>query len=328
MRYLKSILFFLIFSSQIFAQSENEKLKWNGYGQFRVYKLGNYSEGFMIRRAKLWVKGNVASENSFSYKVMGIFTYNHSGYFGLLDAYGNYNFSNGYLRFGQQIPEFSLQREQPDWKIPVTERASVINRMIPAAQSFARDLGIQIHLNLLSNFWQIAGGIFNGNGANLKNHNSSNFLYTVRSSIKIGFNENYALHIGASAMYRYAVQYDFSLILGNNNPFTGNDFRYGIETQLTLNKFEIQAEYISANFNGLKAYGYYTYANFNFTEKDQFVLSTEQLIDLNEKTNDDPWLKVGYNHLFANNNAKLMVSGGTQFNDNYLLITQLQLFFN
>ncbi len=328
MRFLKSILFILIFSSQIFAQSEAENFEWNGYGQFRAYKLGNNSEGFMIRRAKLWVKGEVPSENSFSYKVMGIFTYNHSGYFGLLDAYGNYNFLNGYLRFGQQIPEFSLQREQPDWKIPVTERASVINRMIPAAQSFARDLGIQVHLNLLNNYWQIACGVFNGDGANLKNHNSSNFLYTVRSSLKIAFKKNYALHIGASAMYRYAEQYDFSLIFGSNSSYTGNDFRYGIEALLALNKLELQAEYISANFNGLKAYGYYAYANYNFTPKDQLVLSTEQLVDLNNDTYDDPWLKVGYNHLFANNDVKLMVSGGTQFNDNYSLTTQIQLFFN
>ena len=328
MKLLKSILFILIISSQIFAQSDAENYEWNGYGQFRAYKLGDNSEGFMIRRAKLWVKGSVPSVSSFSYKVMGIFTYNHSGYFGLLDAYGNYNFSNGYLRFGQQIPEFSLQREQPDWKIPVTERASVINRMIPAAQSFARDLGIQVHLNLLNNSWQIAGGVFNGDGANLKSHNSANFLYSVRSSFNINFKKNYSLHFGASAMYRDAKDYDFSLIFGKSNLYTGGDFRFGIETLLILNKLEIQAEYIEADFNGQKAFGYYSFANYNLTNKDQFVVSTEQLVDLNEKTIDDPWLKLGYNHLFANHDVKLMVSGGTQFNDNYSLTTQLQLFFN
>jgi len=325
---LMKTLMILLFSSTVMFSQENQNFEWNGYGQFRLYKINDISEGFMIRRSKLWIKGVVPSSNSFSYKVTGIFTYSHSGYFGLLDAYGNYNFSNGYLRFGQQIPEFSLQREQPDWKIPVTERASVINRMIPAAQSFARDLGLQVHLNLMNNIWQIAGGVFNGDGANLKSHSSSNFLYSIRSSLKISLAKNYTWHIGASAMYRYADRYDFSLIFGKNSLYSGNDFRYGIETLLRLNRFEIQAEYISANFDGQIAYGYYLYANYNFTNTDQFVLSTEQLVDLNENTNDDPWLKMGYNHLFAKHDLKLMVSGGTQFNDNYSLTTQIQLFFN
>ncbi len=327
MKLIKKLMILFLLSTVAFSQ-ESHNFEWNGYGQFRLYKINNLSEGFMIRRAKLWIKGSVPTSEKFSYKVMGIFTYNHSGYFGLLDAYGNYIFKNGYFRFGQQIPEFSLQREQPDWKIPVTERASVINRMIPAAQSFARDLGLQVHLNLMNNYWQIAGGVFNGDGANLKSHSSANFLYSVRSSIKINLAKNYTWHIGASAMYRYADRYDFSLIFGKNDLYSGNDFRYGIETLLRLNRFEIQAEYISANFDGQIAYGYYLHANYNFTNTDQFVLSTEQLVDLNEATIDDPWLKTGYNHLFAEHNVKLMVSGGTQFNDNYSLTTQIQLFFN
>ncbi len=321
------ILTLLIFSSIAFPK-DDENIEWNGYGQFRAYKIGNNHEGFMVRRAKLWVKGTVPTSKILTYKVMGIFKYNHSGYFGLLDAYGSYNLGKSYIRFGQQIPEFSLQREQPDWKIPVTERASVINRMIPAAQSFARDLGMQVHLSLYSNSWQIAGGVFNGTGANLKTHSSANFLYSVRSSIKINLAKNYTWNIGASAMYRYADQCNFSLIFGSNNLYTGDDFRFGIETLLKLNKLEIQAEYIEADFNGQKAYGYYSYANYNFTNKDQFIFSTEQLVDLNKKTNDDPWFKLGYNHLFANHDVKLMVSGGTQFNSNYSLTTQIQLFFN
>ena len=317
----------VLFSSSIFSK-DTGNIKWNGYGQFRIYKFGDYSEGFMVRRSKLWVKGKVPASNNFSYKVMGIFTYNHSGYFGLLDAYGSYNFKTGYVRFGQQIPEFSLQRLQPDWKIPVVERATVINRMIPAAQSFARDLGLQVHLNLLNKNWQVAAGVFNGDGANLKSHSSSNFLYTLRTSLKIDFSQNYFLHLGSSVMYRNAVNSDFSLIFGNNNSYSGDDFRFGFEALLNLNKIEIQAEYIGANFNGEKAHGYYVYANYNFTKKNQFVLSTQQLVDLNEKTIDDPWLNVGYNHLFAGHDVKLMVSGGTQFNNNYSLTTQLQIFFN
>ena len=129
-------------------------------------------------------------------------------------------------------------------------------------------------------------------------------------------------------MYRKAEQSDFSLIFGSNNLYSGDDFRYGVETLIKLNNLEIQAEYINAEFEGLNAHGYYAYANYKITNKDQLVLSTEQLIDLNKNTNNDPWLNLGYNHLFADHDLKLMVSGGTQFNNNYSLTTQIQIFFN
>ena len=249
MKYTRIFILLILSTTLIFSQNEKKNIEWNGYGQFRLYKNSNTSEGFMIRRVKLWVNGQVPNAKKFTYKVSGIFTYNETGYLGLLDAYGDYNFETGYVRFGQQTPEFSLQRLQSDWKIPVVERASVINSLIPAAQSSARELGVQVHLNPVKNVWQLTAGIFNGNGANIKSHTSSNFLYTIKSKVKINFNQNYDFHIGASAMYRKSDESDFSLIFGSNNLYSGDDFRFGIETMLTLNKLEIQAEYLEANFD-------------------------------------------------------------------------------
>ena len=323
------ILFILFFVSALtFAQKNKNTFDWNGYAQFRLYKTNNSVQGFRIRRAKLWVKGKVPKADSFTYKVMGIFKYNKTGYFSLLDVFGNYNFSTGYLRFGQQIPEFSLQREQPDWKIPVVERASIINKLIPAAQSNARDIGVQVHLNFLDNNFQIATGIFNGNGANLKKHSSANFLYSLRSFYKIKFSKNYWWHIGTSLMYRKANNTNFSLIFGKDNLYSGDDFRFGFESLLKLNNLEIQAEYIKADFNGSVSYGYYVLANYIISTNDQVVISSDQLIDLNKNTDDAPWLNIGYNHLFTEHKLKLMINGGTQFNDNFSLTAQMQLFFN
>jgi len=323
---ISAILFLL--ASLSYAQPSEKKFEWNGYGQFRLYKYGTSSEGSMIRRMKLWVKGNTASLKRFRYKVMGIFTYNQKGYFGLLDAYGDFSFKNGYLRFGQQIPEFSLQRMQPDWKIPVMERAAVINRMIPAAQSAARDLGVQVYWSPAPKIWQFAAGVFNSDGANLKKHNSANFLYSLRTVVKINFSPDYRWSLGGSAMYRKADNYDFSLIFGKDKPYTGDDFRYGFESLLKLNRVEIQAEYIGADFDGQTAYGYYAYVNYNFSGKDQAIVSYERLVDLNKNRSDDPWAIVGYNRLLARHNVKLMINAGTQFNGNYSLSTQIQLFFN
>jgi hypothetical protein len=328
MKLLKILTLILCVSSIIFAQTETNNFEWNGYAQFRLYKISDNYQGFMIRRAKLWVKGNVPNESSFRYKVMGIFKYNKTGYFGLLDVYGEFLFSNGHLRFGQQIPEFSLQREQPDWKIPVVERAAVINRLIPAAQTSARDIGLQASWEPINSVLRIAGGVFNGEGSNIKTHGSANFLYTLRSTVRINIVQNYSLSLGSSIMFRKADNADFSLIFGKENLFTGNDFRYGFETLLKLNHVEVQAEYIGADFSGQKAFGYYVYVNLNFSEKDQAVVSAEKLVDLNNETNDDLWIIAGYNHLFFGHKVKLMASGGTQFKDNYTLTAQLQLFFN
>ena len=328
MKYYKILILLLISVNILFAQNKNKKFDWNGYGQFRFYKQNNNAQGFMVRRAKLWVKGNVPNTTNFTYKVMGIFKYSKTGYFGLLDVFGSYNFKYGYLRFGQQIPEFSLQRSQPDWKIPVLERAAIINKLIPSAQSSARDIGLQTHLNFFNKNLQIALGIFNGNGANLKKHSSSNFLYNIRSTYKLNLGNNYYWQIGTSAMYRKTYQSDFSFIFGNNKLYTGNDFRFGFESLLVLDKLEIQTELIKAVFDNLTSYGYYAMATYNFTNKDQVVLFTEQFIDLMKNTNNTPWLNAGYNRLLQNHKLKLMITAGTQFNKNYFFTTQIQIFFN
>ena len=317
----------LLFVSQlVFAKSSTPSVDWNGYGQFRAYQNSD-AFGFRVRRAKLWVTGHTRQRN-IRYKVMGLFGYNRFGDFGLLDAYADYVFQNGAIRFGQQIPEFSLQREQPDWQIPLVERAAVIDRMIPSAQSRARDIGVQMVWQPAGHFWHVAAGLFNGNGANLKSHNATDFLATLRTTVTLRFAQHYSWHIGGSMMVRRVDAADFSLIFGDNQPFTGTDFRYGLETLLVLNKLELQGEYLHADFDGREASGYYLYANFNLSSQDQLVLSTEQVSDLNPKTDDDAWLIAGYNHLFDGHNLKLMLSGGTQFNDNYSITTQLQLFFN
>ncbi len=310
------------------AKPGNNHFNWNGYTQIRFYKKNNDSQGFIIRRAKLWVKGNVGSLNELSYKVMGIFKYNKTGYFGLLDVYATYNFGFGYVRLGQQIPEFSLQRLQPDWKIPVIERAESVNKLIPAAQTSARDIGIQTHLAFSNKRINVAAGVFNGNGANLKNHNSADFLYNLRSFFVFNITDKTYLHLGASAMYRKVKNADFSTILGKGTIYTGKDFRYGIETLLKLDKVQIQAEYLKAIFGDYKVDGYYALISFNATPKDQFVISTEILNDLNTNMQDYQWLKVGYNRLFESHKLKLMVHGGTQFHNEFYFITQLQYFFN
>ena len=317
----------LLFQSGL-AQTGKSNFQWNGYGQFRLYKNGSGSQGVMVRRIKLWVKGEAPGYSNLKFKVQGNFEYKDAEQFRLLDAYGDFTFKNGYLRFGQQTPEFSLQRLQSDWKIPLLERASVINSLIPAAQTSARDVGLQLHLLPFTKIWEISFGVYDGKGAKIAVAEKPDFLYTFRSSVNLSFTENYSLHLGISGMYREAHSADFSKIFGQGKPFTGRDLRFGVESLLKLAKIEIQAEYLEARLNDKKAYGFYTYVNYNFSGKNQIVVNVQKYADINPKTKDDIWLIAGYNHLYLKNKVKLMLSGGTQFDNDYSIAAQLQIFFN
>jgi len=86
MMYVILLFALLLIYKQGSTQNAEKSSKWHGYSQFRIYRQDTTSEGFMIRRLKFWVKGHTPFAKKISYKVMGIFTYNKSGLFGLLDA--------------------------------------------------------------------------------------------------------------------------------------------------------------------------------------------------------------------------------------------------
>ena len=60
--------------------------------------------------------------------------------------------------------------------------------------------------------------------------------------------------------------------------------------------WNIQAEYLSANFDGQIADGWYVLANLNFG-KNQLAASYNKYNDLIESTADDPVYHLGYNYL-------------------------------
>ena len=46
------------------------------------------------------------------------------------------------------MPDFSLQRKQPDYAIPLDERADVVNALVPGAETMARDIGLELKLTI------------------------------------------------------------------------------------------------------------------------------------------------------------------------------------
>jgi len=325
------ILFISVFliglNSISFAQ---QKINWNGYLQYRFSDNYLNQTNFSVRRAKFWVDGLLPIHNSnWGYKLQANFLQNSKYQFELQDVLVKYKINNYEITAGQFVPNFSLQRKQPDYIIPLDERADVVNSLVPGAETMARDIGVELKLsdNKTGSF---SLGFFNGNGANIVS-NEKNFLYVNRGSLNLIDNSKSKLELGYNISYRDAHNFQFCKIFGNNFLFTGNDFRFGFEGELNFGNFELQSEYIQADLGAEKAYGYYALADYIFADENLLILSVEQYNDLNPSTIDNPWYIVGYSYLIKGNDIKISLDNKFQFTNsktNSISTLQIQYFFN
>jgi len=317
----------LLFTSKSFSQSTS----LNGYLQGRFTDDYREVTGFSIRRAKLWVAGQAPVPGNWFYKVQGIFKYQNEGSFTLQDVYGEYRLGPGHLRLGQMVPDFSLQRSQPDYDIPVVERAGVVNALIPSAETGARDIGVQAHKQTATKIIQVSAGMFNGNGGNKAGNEDRKFLFTHRLHFLISLPKKMEADFGYSLAFRQSSGLAFPKIYGNKTLFHGNDFRWGLEFFLSHPKWAVQSEYIEAYLGDRKASGYYILGDYSITPRNQLVGSLEEYKDLDSATSNAPWYILGFNHYIAGNKAKIMLDSRVQFarrRTNYQSIIQFQLFFN
>jgi phosphate-selective porin len=324
---LLAIILIACINIKIIAQQE---IKWNGYLQYRF--SDNYLDQteFSVRRAKFWVEGSLpAGEGNWSYKLQANFHQNVKFQFLLQDVLVSYKINDFQVTAGQFVPNFSLQRKQPDYIIPLDERADVVNALVPDAETMARDIGVELKLadNKTGSF---SFGFFNGNGANTTS-NKKNFLYVNHGSLFLLNKTESKLELGYNLSYRNAHDLQFSKIFGSNSSFIGNDFRYGFEEKLNVGDFELQSEYIAAHLGSQKAYGYYAIADYLLASKNLLTLSIEQYSDLDPSTDDDPWYAIGYSYLIKGNDIKLSLDNRFQFTSNRtnaLTTLQIQYFFN
>ncbi len=312
--------------SSSFAQ---QKVNWNGYLQYRFSDNYLNQTNFSVRRAKFWVDGLLpANDGSWGYKLQANFLQNSKYLLELQDVLVNYKINTFDITAGQFVPDFSLQRKQPDYIIPLDERADVVNALVPGAETMARDIGVELKLNE-NKTGSVSFGFYNGNGANTVS-DKKNFLYVSRGSFFLLNNFKSKLEIGYNLSYRNAHDLQFSKILGSNATFTGSDFRFGFEGELTAGNFDVQSEYIQANLGSEKAYGYYAIADYLFVSKHLLTISIEQYRDLNPATLDDPWYVIGYSYLLKGNDIKFSINNKFQFwenKTNSLTTIQIQYFF-
>ncbi len=313
-----------------FSVIAQQKIDWNGYLQYRFSDNLLDQSNFSVRRAKFWVNGILPDNYGiWSYKIQANFHQQVKFQFLLQDVLVNYKVNNFEVTAGQFVPNFSLQRKQPDYVIPLDERANVVNALVPGAETMARDIGVELKWSD-SKTGSFSLGFFNGNGANTVSK-ERNFLYVNHGSLLILNNSKSKLELGYNLSYRYAHNFQFSKIFGNNFSFSGNDFRFGFEEKFNIGDFEFQSEYIDSHLGNRKAYGYYALVDYLFASKNLVTLAVEQLSDLNSSTANNPWYTIGYSYLVKGNDIKFSLDNRFQFvpnKTNSLTTLQIQYFFN
>ncbi len=303
--------------------------QFNGYMQIRAYSdLGTYYN-FSVRRLKLWIKSS-PDNSHWSYKIQTTFSSRKNEQFFLQDVKIGYKTANFTFNIGQFVPQFSLQRFQPDYRLPVIERADVIKCLIPDGTLGVRDLGIQVGWHNSTKTFNSFVGVFNGYGIKKFRFKNQGFLITHKTYLNLKLNQ-LTVKTGYSLQFRRAKDLQLPKILPDTVLFNGNDLRFNLFLMLKSPAFHLQTEYIRAFLNQKIAYGYYVLAAYKI-KKSQFVAAYGKYYDLISSTDDLPNFRLGYNYLI--NGDKIKLSFDNYFKllnnrpENYQFSIQLQVFLH
>ena len=326
----KSVFLLLsVFSFFSIAAAQQSTPQVHSYIQTRFSSDFDKTNDIMIRRAKLWMEGAVTGMDHVSYKIQTVYRSFKDEAVMFQDALVDVKMNGiGVLRVGRFVPDFMLQRMQPDYEIADIERASVISGMIHNSKSMARQIGVQFTYQTKELPIHVSVGAFNANLESPGKNNDNNLLYTSHVQYTFLNNDEAMIEAGFSAAYRYAHAISMSTIYPLTSLVTGNDLRTGIEFQMEYKDFGIQSEYIQASIRNDKVWGYYIGSEYLVTTTVQATAGVEKYSDLISTTNDNEWYSIGLNYLFTDK-TKLMIDFKTQFSsttNNYLGEIQFQVF--
>ena len=299
------------------------KTVWNGYTQLRFTSNFNDVNSFGMRRMKLWVNSAPGFNEHWGFHVQTTITSLQNEKFLLQDVLVQFK-----INMGQFIPQYSLQRLQPDFEIPLTERADAINDLIPNGTLGVRDIGVEGNYTSLNKTLETWFGAFNGYGIKEYRFDNSGIMLTHKTALHL-FNHRFTK--GYSVMYRKADKLQLINVIPDSMLFSGNDFRFNLFAKYNVGNFHIQAEYLWANLDNQIADGYYILLQYNLNQN-QFIASWNQYNDLINTTSDLPVVHLAYNYAIKGDKLKLMLDNGVRVDNeklkNYFLTIELQLFFN
>jgi len=321
----------LILAAALWPASGAGQTSWHGYLQTRFGENYLDQRSFSIRRAKLWISGAAPLEHWY-FKVQSLYRWQNSGALVLQDAFAEYRGTGFTLRFGQMVPQFSLQRSQPDYLIPLVERARVIDALIPAAETLARDIGVMAIVAPRGSGWHGSVGLFNGNGADRKGNEDRQFLVTARSTYAVHVGKHGLAQAGISLAYRKTAGIALKHIFGNDLSYSGVDSRWGLEAMLTTDAWQVQGEYLQARLSrGVTAWGYYLLVSRQIRKRHRLTLSLDKLHAPIVSQNENPWWIVGYGYYLKGQKNRIFLDLRFRKKDNgwdVRNVLELQLFFN
>jgi hypothetical protein len=327
-----ALLIVLLAAAPLGAQEKASPkyVEWHAYTQLRfATDFDNYTN-FSVRRLKFWLSSGPDFSKHWSFKVQAIFMSIQKEKFFLQDVYGQYSWKNSSIRFGQFIPQFSLQRFQPDYLIPSSERARCVALLIPDATLGARDIGLQYNLLAMNKKLEFNVGLFNGYGIKDYRFNNAGFMLTHNLSYRIPIKKS-ALKLGYSVMYRKAENIVFHGILPDTVNYSGDDFRFNFYGIFTSKMVDVQAEYLQAILDTTTASGYYILATVKFNPKNQAYFVFDEYASKDSFPLIAPWYIAGYNYLFKKHKIMLSLESGFQKAGGQWqnrTVIQFQLFFH
>jgi Phosphate-selective porin O and P len=299
---------------------------WNGYAQLRWSGGAGRADAFRVRRAKLWLRAPAPSVPGLSTKVQAIFSGSNGGALSLQDALVEYGAGAATLRFGQFLPAFSLERSQPDALLPVSERAAVVDAVVPGTAQSARDVGLAVRLHPDSR-WELNLGAFRADGADA---GSRDLLLTERATLTLPLGSA-LLRVGESVAYRRVDEVGYSRILGAGERFTGRDLRWGAEARLAADGWSLQGEYLQARLGDDVAYGFYGLGEAEVGDRTSVTGSVERFHDLDPASPTNTLVSAGVLRYIAGDETKLLAEirtrpGAADHATRFLM--QFQLFLN
>ena len=329
---MKKIIIFLFASTFVLNVSAQKKsifdnMDFSGYSQLRFTSDFSDENSFSMRRLKLWINSTPNFDEHWGYKVQTTISSFKDEDFFLQDVLVNYRQKQFKFNIGQFVPHYSLQRFQHDYTIPLMERSSAINALIPNGTLGVRDIGVEAKYMNVNKTFETWLGMFNGYGIKEYRSNNTGIMLTHKTALHL-FSKH--MTTGYSAMYRKADSLQLKSILPDSVSFSGDDVRFNLFTQYQLGIVQLQIEYLWASLNNKIANGYYILASLN-RGKNQWVASWNKYNDLIKSTDNSPIVHLGYNYLVNQDKLKIMLDNEFQINDgdikNYSFSIQLQLFF-
>lgn len=291
------------------AQGKEKSLAIGGYLQFQG-EAGEAPDSrfpatdrFLIRRARLGVKGSFAEDIDFVLQSefgSGKLGTNNSYSAQLTDVYmvwKKFDYAN--VTVGQFKTPYGYEQLASDTKLPLIERSQASDKL-----TLSRQIGAMVSGDFFKERLHYAAGLFNGNGTNNGTNDNDEFASVGRVSGVVVDKAKLKLTAGANAFRT-----------DDTGTFTGTRTGYGFDVQARSGRFDFASEWLRTESDPevgaqTTAEGWSALVGYQLVPKKlQAVLRYETYdpntsVDANE---DDVWT-LGFNYFLKGDDLKLSLN--------------------